>query len=113
MIKEITSKDNNKLKHAASLKEAKYRKEYNEFLSEGKKSLDMALQAGNVKEIFTVKPIKNIPDDITQYLVKEELLKKVSSVKNPEGIVFVCNIVNRKPKKFQAILEKCAGELKT
>ena len=33
MIKEITSKDNNKLKHAASLKESKYRKEFNEFLS--------------------------------------------------------------------------------
>lgn len=104
MIKEITSKDNNKLKHAASLKEAKYRKEYNEFLSEGKKSLDMALNAGNVKEIFTVKPIKNIPEDITQYLVKEDLLKKVSSVKNPEGIVFVCNIVNRKPKKLNKVV---------
>ena len=104
MIKEITSKDNNKLKHAASLKEAKYRKEYNEFLSEGKKSLDMALQSGNVKEIFTVKPIKNIPEDITQYLVKEDLLKKVSSVKNPEGIVFVCNIVNRNPKKLNKVV---------
>ena len=70
MIKEITSKDNNKLKHAASLKESKYRKEFNEFLSEGKKSLDMALKAGNVKEIFTVKPIKEVPQDITQYILK-------------------------------------------
>ena len=104
MIKEITSKDNNKLKHAASLKESKYRKEYNEFLSEGKKSLDMALKAGNVKEIFTTKPIKGIPEDITQYLLKEDLLKKISSNKNPEGIVFVCNIVNRKPKRLNKVV---------
>ena len=78
MIKEITSKDNNKLKHAASLKEAKYRKEYNEFLSEGKKSLDMALNAGNVKEIFTVKPIKNIPDDINAVSISRDYLFAVS-----------------------------------
>ena len=104
MIKEITSKDNNKLKHAASLKESKYRKEYNEFLSEGYKSLEMAMLSGNVKEIFTVKPIEGIPNDITQYLVKEDLLKKISSNKNPEGVVFVCNIVNRKPKKLNKVV---------
>ena len=40
MIKYIDSKQNNKIKHAASLKESKYRKEYKEFLAEGKKALD-------------------------------------------------------------------------
>lgn len=104
MFKEISSKDNNKLKHAASLKESKYRKEYQEFLAEGKKSLEMALKSGNVKEIFTVKPLENIPDDIVQYIVKPELLKKVSSSVNPEGVVFVNNIVNRKPKTFNKVV---------
>ncbi len=104
MIKEITSKDNNKLKHASSLKESKYRKEYNEFLSEGKKSLEMALKSGNVKEIYTLKPLENIPEDIVQYIVKEDLLKKVAFSKNPEGVVFVCNIVNRKPKKLNKVV---------
>lgn len=104
MIKEIVSKDNNKIKHAASLKESKYRKEYGEFLAEGKKSLEMALKAGNVKEIFTVKVLKEVPSDITQYLVKPELLKKISSSINPEGIVFVCNIVNRKPKRLKKVV---------
>ena len=33
MNKYITSKDNNKIKHASSLKEAKYRREYQEFLA--------------------------------------------------------------------------------
>lgn len=104
MFKEISSKDNNKLKHAASLKESKYRKEYQEFLAEGKKSLEMALKSGNVKEIFTIKPLENIPNDIVQYIVKPELLKKVSSSVNPEGVVFVNNIVNRKPKTFNKVV---------
>ena len=104
MIKEITSKENNKIKHASSLKEAKYRKEYKEFLCEGKKALEMALKSGNVKEIFTVEEIKNVPSDITQYLVSYDLLKKLSSVKNPEGVIAVCNIVNRRPKRLNKIV---------
>ena len=104
MFKEISSKDNNKLKHTASLKESKYRKEYQEFLAEGKKALEMALKSGNVKEIFTVKPLENIPEDIVQYIVKPELLKKVSSSVNPEGVVFVNNIVSRKPKTLNKVV---------
>lgn len=104
MIKYITSKDNNKLKHAASLKESKYRREYNEFLAEGKKSLEMALKYGDVREVFTVKEIPNLPEQLTQYILKEELLKKISSSTNPEGIVFTCNIVNKKPKKMNRVV---------
>ena len=104
MIKYIESKDNNKIKHASSLKESKYRKEYGEFLSEGKKALELALISGNVKEIFTVKELNNIPSDITQYIVKEDLLKKISSTVNPEGIVFVSQIVERKPKRLNKVV---------
>ena len=104
MIKEITSKDNNKIKHASSLKESKYRKEYREFLCEGRKSLEMALLAGCVKEIFTLKPIENVPQDICQYIVKEDLLKKLSSTVSPEGVVAVCHIVERKPKKLDKVV---------
>lgn len=104
MIKEITSKENNKIKRASSLKESKYRKEYKEFLVEGKKCLETALKSGNVKEIFTVEEIKNIPSDITQYLVSYDLLKKLSSVKNPEGVIAVCNMVNRRPKRLNKVV---------
>ena len=104
MIKYIESKDNNKIKHAASLKESKYRKEYKEFLSEGQKTLEMAAKAGCIKEVFTISPIKNLPENITQYVVKPELLKKISSNVNPEGIVFVSNIVERKPKKLNKVV---------
>lgn len=103
MIKYIESKDNNKIKHAASLKESKYRKEYKEFLSEGKKSLEMALKAKCVKEIFTTEELK-ISENITQYIVKPDLLKKLASSVNPEVVVFVCNIVERKPKKLNKVV---------
>lgn len=104
MIKYIESKNNNKLKHASSLKESKFRKEYNEFLAEGKKNLEMALLNKNVKEIFTVEEIKNVPEDITQYIVKPDLLKKISNSVNPEGVVFVSNIIYRHPKRLNRIV---------
>lgn len=104
MIKYITSKDNNKIKHASSLKESKYRREYKEFLAEGKKSLEMALFSGCVKEIFTIKELDGIKEDITQYVIDSSLLKKLSNNVNPEGIVFVCNIVTRKPKRLDKVV---------
>lgn len=104
MIKYITSKDNNKIKHAASLKDSKYRKEYKEFLAEGKKSLEMALKVGCIKEIFTIYPLEYLPEDLTQYVVSSDLLKKISSYVSPEGIVFVCNLVDRKPKRMNKVV---------
>ena len=104
MIKYITSKDNNKLKHAACLKENKYRRDYNEFLAEGKKALEMALMHGDVREVFTTKEIQELPEELTQYIVKEDLLKKISSSVNPEGIVFTCNIANKKPKRMHKVV---------
>ena len=100
MIKEITSKDNNKIKFAASLKMSKYRKENKQFLAEGKKSLELALAAGVVKEIFTTKKLPGIKDDIVQYIVNESLLKKISSTQNPEGVVFVCHMQEKKVKRL-------------
>lgn len=104
MIKDITSSQNNKIKYAASLKLAKYRKENKEFLAEGKKSLELALEAGVVKEIFTTKKIAGVREDIVQYLVDESLLKKISSTQNPEGVVFVCFMQEKKPKKLNKVV---------
>ena len=104
MIKYIDSKQNNKIKHAASLKESKYRKEYREFLGEGKKTLEMALFSKNVKEIFTIHELENIPENITQYIVKPDVLKKISSSVSPEGIVFISQMVERKPKRLNKVV---------
>lgn len=91
MIITINSKENSKVKHAYSLKNQKYRNQFNEFLVEGIKTLEMALEANCVKEVFTTKEIKSIPSNIPQYLVNETVIEKLSSAKSPEGVVGVCS----------------------
>ena len=98
----ITSKDNNKIKYACSLKESKYRKKYQQFLGETFKSLEMAISSNIVTDVF-VTEWKDIPEDINQYIVSEEVLKKISSNVNPE-VVFIADIKEIAPKKLDKIL---------
>ena len=95
MISVINSRTNKKVVHASKLKDKKSIKEYKEFLIEGKKSLELALQSGLVKEIFTVKEL-NINESIPQYLVSEEIIDKISFNQNPEGIVAICHTLEEK-----------------
>lgn len=104
MVKIINSKQNSKIKEALSLKENKIRKEKALFLSEGFKNLEMALKNSTVKEIFTLKEIEGIDDNISQYIITEEILKKICSSKNPEGVAFVSVKINLKPKKLEKII---------
>lgn len=95
---EITSKNNQKIKDAASLKLKKYRQEKGLFLMEGLKNLEMALRFGNVKTIFTSVGLPKIgKQDIEVYQVNEEIIRKLATSENPEGVVFVCEFL--KPKK--------------
>ena len=102
MIKAITSKDNGRIKFAASLKEKKYREEHKMFLAETKKALEMALLANRVVEVFTTEYL-DIPEEIPQNIVSEDVLKKLSSNVNPEGVVFIAKMLESKvnePKKI-------------
>jgi len=90
MIKTITSKDNSRIKYAASLSNSKYRKENHQFLAEGIKSLELAIRANLVGEVFTTEPL-SIDNSISQYIVDMDLIRKISNSINPEGIVFICN----------------------
>lgn len=97
---EIVSKNNPKIKEAFSLKMKKNRQEKGLFLMEGLKNLDMALKYGNVKQIFTSVGLPKIGQDIETYKVNEEIIKKLASSENPEGVVFVCeNIKSKKDQK--------------
>lgn len=91
MIKVITSKNNERVKFACSLKENKNRKKYQMFLAETFKSLEMAIKNNLVVEIFSLEYV-DAPSDIPQNLVSEEVLKKLSSNVNPEGVVFVARM---------------------
>ena len=103
MIKVITSKNNDKIKYVVSLKDNKNRKKEGKFIGEGKKSLQLALQAGLVEEVYTYDTLL-IDENIPQYLVNEEVMKKLSSSVNPEGVVFVANVPSFKKDKYNKIL---------
>lgn len=91
MIKAITSKNNERVKFACSLKENKNRKIHKMFLAETFKSLKMALENNLVVEIFSTEYV-DAPSEIPQNLVNEEVLKKLSSNVNPEGVVFIAKM---------------------
>lgn len=103
MIKVITSKSNPRVKYAFELKAKKNQKEYHEFIGESFKSLEMAIKAHLVKEVFTYKEL-DIDESITQYIVNEEIMKKLSSSVNPEGVVFIASMPSINKKDFQKIL---------
>ena len=93
----ILSKNNQKVKDACALKLKKVRQEKGLFLMEGIKNLDLALTFGNVKTIFTSIGLPKIGKDIETYKVNDEVLRKLATSENPEGVVFVCEML--KPKK--------------
>ena len=91
MIKVITSKNNERVKFACSLKENKNRKIHKMFLAETFKSLEMALANHQVVEVFATEWI-NLEEEIPLNLVSEDILKKLSSNVNPEGVVFIAKM---------------------
>lgn len=103
MIKTITSKDNARIKFASSLKENKYRKMHKMFLAETYKSLEMALKHYQVVEIFATEWI-DVPEDVTLNIVSEDILKKLSSNVNPEGVVFIAKMREYNEEKYNKIL---------
>ena len=103
MIKVITSRDNPRVKYSASLKDNKERESHQEFLGESKKSLLMAIEANLVKEVFTYEAL-DIDESITQYLVNESVMDKLSNSKNPEGVVFIAKYPQFKKDNYRKIL---------
>ena len=99
MIINISSKQNTKIKEIGKLiSDNSYRKERKEFVIEGFHLLEMALEDNLVKAIFSLEPLKNIDEKITNYIVSEDILKKISTQKNPQGVVAICSM--RKEKEI-------------
>lgn len=105
MIKELTSRENPRVKYAYSLKSTKGRKENKQFLAEGRKALELALEAGLVTDVFTLEEIPNLPETINQYVCKQDIIEKIAYSMNPEGIVFISNFVSdKKPAKMNKVV---------
>ena len=104
MIQIINSRTNPKVIHASKLKNKNSIKEFNEFLVEGFKSVELAIKSGLVKEIFTTKEL-DIDKNIPQYIVNSIIIEKISFSINPEGVVAVCHTLKEnKPKNFNKVV---------
>lgn len=79
----ITSKDNAKVKEAFKAKEA----EGDLFVAEGFHLVEMALESGAAIRIFA---LKDYEAKVPVFRVNEEIIRKLSSTQNPEGIVALC-----------------------
>lgn len=88
----ITSKTNNKIKELAKYDNPSFRRSKKCFLAEGYHLLEMALEKGVVKEIYSLKEIENIPNNVDTYIVTPEILEKISKYKSNQGIVFLCSM---------------------
>lgn len=85
----ISSLENEKVKYYTKLKQKKYRDMYQEFLIEGMHLVLEAYRAGILKEIILCEG-EVCPLDIPVIEVTYPILKKISSVENPQKIMGVC-----------------------
>lgn len=104
MIQEITSRQNPKIKEAVKLSNGNYADKNKLFLMEGFHALEMALKAKVVKEVYTLKKIEDIPDEIDQYIITPDLMKKICNTVHPQGVLVVCNQIQSKPVSSDRIL---------
>ncbi|MFW5889039.1 MAG: TrmH family RNA methyltransferase [Bacillota bacterium] len=90
IIKKIDSVNNKIIIETAKLKQKKYRQNNHRFLVEGYHLIEEAYKANVLKTIFFIdnNPFK----DIENYQVNQQIISKLSSVTNNQGIVGVCEI---------------------
>lgn len=104
MIYYITSKQNSKIKDVLSLYKNNIREKERKFIVEGFHLLEMALNNNKVESIFTLKQIDNIPENIPQYIISEDILNKISLLKNSQGVLAVVKYNDEKPISSNKIL---------
>lgn len=96
----ITSKDNETIKHIKKLKEKKYREEYHEFIIEGAKMIEEAInENANIKSIIVCDDCKTqsaIPNELMYEIAKknciyvdQKIFSTITDVINPQGIMAV------------------------
>ncbi len=102
----ISSKDNELIKHIKKLKDKKYRDLSKEFIIEGIKLIKEAIEENaNIKKIIICENCENsdiIPKELMYEVAKyeciyvtESILKSISDVNTPQGILAIIGIENK------------------
>ncbi len=102
-MKQITSVNNEYIKSIAKLNDKKNRCKAKKFIIEGFHLITEAYNAGLLLEILTIKELNNY-SDVNQIIVSEQIIQKLSSTANPQGVVGVCEMKNDKTIKGSKIL---------
>lgn len=103
---QITSKENQLIKHIIKLKEKKYRKEYNEYIIEGVKMVEEAIEEkAKIKQIIISEDAIN--SELVQKHLKEKL-QKIDYIQVPSNIFKLISEVE-KPQGVLAVIEKENG----
>lgn len=84
-----TSVNNPKIKELAKLKNKKYRDKQNLFIIEGEHLVNEAYKTGYLKELLLLENI-NLNLDIETNYITENILKYLSVVPSPSGIIGIC-----------------------
>ena len=98
-MKEITSVNNSYIKELMKLKQKKYRDEEKRFLVEGYHLVEMAKGCLEIVLVTKKEDVNKYGNGIQYILVKDEIIKKLSDTKTPQGIIGVCKIKYNKDIK--------------
>jgi len=102
-MKEISSVNNEYIKYLYKLKEKKNRYNEGKFLIEGFHLVDEAYKSGSLIEVLTINEIPQYTN-INQIKVTNGIIEKLSSTKNPQEIIGICEIKKNKQIKGSRIL---------
>ncbi len=91
MIHYITSKANQRIKDLMRLKDNKTRNEKGLFIIEGYHLLEVALKHQQVDIIVADHPFNDIDEQIEQIIVSKEIVQKLSSQVNSQGVLAICH----------------------
>lgn len=98
---ELTGMQNPLVKSAAELKQKKYRQQRNEFLAEGLRTCEEAVEYNAAHTIFykatdderTLRLLENAASrQIKLVCVSENVMKKIADTETPQGVIAVCNM---------------------
>ena len=104
-MQDITSKQNQVIKHITKLHDKKYRNAYNEIIVEGVNTINDFINNLSIKFAVCVKEkLEEIQaligeKQIQIYVVKNDLMKYISLTENPYGLLLVCEKPNDEYKE--------------
>jgi TrmH family RNA methyltransferase len=96
MTKIITSRTNDQVKYVVNLHQAKYRAIHKQFIAEGDRAITTLVQAGSIPlALYTCQetsPVHELAPADTLYKVTPEVMRKMSTVSSPSGLLALFTI---------------------